>query len=85
VRSDEEKQTAERERHSRDDPPGPAKLELWHLGRGEPDAGKENEQEPDLGEAQARVPREGNDEIHANILLRRHLGVQGRTGRTLSD
>ena len=61
VRGDDEKQTADCKRYTRDNRPSGAKLEPRQLCGCEPDPGEQHQQEPDLGEAHARVMRETED------------------------
>ena len=59
MRGDDEKDTGERERETRDDRPTGAELELGDLCGGEPDPSEQDEQESDLREFHARLVREG--------------------------
>lgn len=73
VGGDDEKNTASRQRNARDDCPSGAKSQLRNLCGDKPDPGEQDQQEPDLGEAYARVSRDSNDGVHAHSILRRRL------------
>jgi hypothetical protein len=60
VRSNDEKYSSEGERNACDDRSRPRKFEDWDLSGDEPDTGKQDQQESDLGESDAGVMAECN-------------------------
>ena len=68
MRSDDEKQSADRKCDARDDRPSAVQLELGDLRSGEPDPSKQQKQKPELGETDAGVMRKGKYERHGRML-----------------
>ncbi len=80
MRGDDEKQTRERERDTRDDRSSGAQPELRDLRRGEPDPSEQDEQESDFRKAHARVMRQSED-VHGWILPALLHPCRGRSCR----
>jgi len=64
VRRNNEEKARERERHTCDDQPRSAQLQLRNLRGDEPDAREEDQQEPNFRDSHTSVSRHGNDGVH---------------------
>jgi hypothetical protein len=63
VRGDDEKHASDGERNACDDHSRRRHLEGWDLSGDEPDTGKQDQQEADLGECDARLMAKGSRRV----------------------
>jgi hypothetical protein len=73
VSGNDEEHASEGERNACDDRSRSRHLEGWDLSGDEPDTGKQNQQESDLGEGDARVMAQRNHRIDASYFNARQF------------
>jgi hypothetical protein len=66
VRRDDEKHAGARERDASDNRPRPRDLEEWDLSSDEPETSKQDQQEADFGESDARSMGKCKHSVNAN-------------------
>jgi hypothetical protein len=81
VRGDDEKHASDGERNACDDHSRRRHLEGWDLSGDEPDTGKQDQQEADLGECDARLMAEGKHRNNGSYFDRSVLPVVVRRDR----